>query len=256
MGIPTTTLNDLESHLLALGMCEGQSVVIHSKLISFGRIEGGVETVYKALRNVIGPTGTLTFPAYTLNLKSNDVYDPRETPSHAMGVLSEYVRTLNDVVRSDSPMHGHLAIGSLASQVIQVDPGKPIGPGSSFYEMHNAGFHLLLLGCDFQEGATFVHHVEAEIGVPYRSWLSLPRVRKDHEGQLINMECKYYGHTDSGCYDNNLLPVQLEMEKSGNMNIENAPLGKSYYMSLKNLRECVVNMLEVDPYTLVNPARS
>ena len=118
MGIPITTQDELEQHLLALGLCDEQSVVVHSKLLSFGRIEDGIQTVYQAIRNVIGPLGTVAFPAYTLNLKSDEVYDPVTTPSHAVGALSEYVRTLPNAIRSDCPMHGHLAIGQLAEQVI------------------------------------------------------------------------------------------------------------------------------------------
>lgn len=112
MAIQTNSIADFERHLQSLGIRFGQSMAVHSKL-NFGRIKGKAETVYRALRNIVGPSGTLVFPAYTLNLWPDDVYDPIETPSYAMEALSEYVRTLPDVTRSDCPMHRHIGIGHL-----------------------------------------------------------------------------------------------------------------------------------------------
>lgn len=255
MAIQTTNIADFEKHIRLLGLYSGQSVAVHSKLISFGRIEGKAETVYRALRNVVGPLGTLVFPAYTLNLGSNDVYDPIETPSHAMGALSEYVRSLPGVIRSDCPMHGHIGIGPLAEKIVKVDPSKPIGPESSFSAMCDANFSLLLLGCDFQDGATFVHHVEAEVGVPYRSWLQLPRTRRNSQGHLVALTCDYYGHVISGQYENNLWPVQDQMEKCQKMRTEAAPFGKSYFMSMGDLRDCVTGLLRTNPTALVIPTQ-
>ena len=84
------------------------------KLLSFGRINGGVESVFKALQQVVGDKGTLVFPTYTLNLSSEDVYNPDTTPSYGMGALSEYVRKIPGVLRSNCPMHNHCALGPLA----------------------------------------------------------------------------------------------------------------------------------------------
>lgn len=255
MPIPSTTQEDIEKHLLSIGITEGQTIAVHSKLVSFGRITGGVESVYKALRKVVGLSGTLVFPSYTLNLGPDDVYDPITTPSYAMGALSEYVRSLPYVQRSDCPMHGHIAIGPHANKVIEADPSKPLGLGSSFYEMYDSGFDLLLLGCNFQEGATCVHHFEAEFGVPYRTWIDLPRIIKNSDGQLIEIICKYYGHKTNNVFNNNLLPVQKEMEALGMMYSQPAPLGASFLMSLADLRKCVLNMISADPYVLVTPVK-
>lgn len=191
MPVPTINFDDLVQHFFTLGLRAGQAVAVHSKLSSYGRIDGGAEAVYDALRRVLGPDGTLVFPAYTLNLNADDLYDPVNTPTHGMGVLSEYVRTLQEARRSNCPMHGHLAIGSLAESVMQADPRRPLGQGSEFSVMLENDFQLLLLGCNFQESVTFVHHVEAVVGVPYRSWLELPRQRVDYDGSRVAMICYY-----------------------------------------------------------------
>ena len=251
MTFPMTTYNDLVQHFESIGLCKGQAVVVHSKLLSFGRIEGGVESVFKALQQVVGPKGTLVFPTYTLHLSSEDIYNPDTTPAYRMGVLSEYVRKIPGVSRSNCPMHSHCALGPLAEKVVKANPEQSLGPGSSFAVMRETGFYLLLLGCDFQEGATFVHHIESEVGVPYRSWLKLPRIRQDRSGRRIKMICQYYGHKNSGHYKNSLHNLQIEMEKSNVMNVIAAPLGRSFFMSLEDLYVSTSKMLKESPYALV-----
>ena len=114
MTIPLTNYDDIVRHFELLGLHKGQAIVVHSKLLSFGRINGGVESVFKALQQVVGDKGTLVFPTYTLNLSSEDVYNPDTTPSYGMGALSEYVRKIPGVLRSNCPMHNHCALGPLA----------------------------------------------------------------------------------------------------------------------------------------------
>ena len=58
-------------------------VAIHSRLISFGRIEGGVSTVYEAIVDVIGPKGTIVFPTTScpLSVKRSTMVRPPESVS-------------------------------------------------------------------------------------------------------------------------------------------------------------------------------
>src|SRR6185369_3090847 len=104
MPLPKTTSKDLQIHLQHLGLRHGQNIVVHSRLISFGQIEGGVEAVYVALRNAVGPQGTIAVPTYTLTLGEQTPYDSSSTPSIRMGAFSEFVRRLPATVRSGSPL--------------------------------------------------------------------------------------------------------------------------------------------------------
>ncbi len=234
-----------------LGLCAGRNIAVHSNLLTFGRIEGGAATVLSALRAVVGKDATIAVPTYTLNLGSDTPYDPKRTPSYATGVFSEYVRRLPASRRSSSPMHSHAAIGPLAEQVAAGDPSRSFGKSSCFDVMTGYDFDLLLLGCSYQEGATFVHHVEAEIGVPYRQWLDLPRLVQSPDGEILRLTCRYYGHTDGHQYDNNLITVQQEMERRGLQSSAATHYARSYLMRLVNLEACVTEMLARDPYILV-----
>ena len=59
MSIPVTTARDLRAHLEVLGVRTGDHLTIHSRLLSFGVIEGGIATVFEALEEAVGPGGTI-----------------------------------------------------------------------------------------------------------------------------------------------------------------------------------------------------
>ena len=67
MNVATTSADDLRAHLHALGVRTGDHLTVHSRLLSFGYIDGGVATVFETLREVVGPRGTIVVPTYTLS---------------------------------------------------------------------------------------------------------------------------------------------------------------------------------------------
>src|SRR6185295_17525796 len=123
----------------------------------------------------VGEQGTLAVPTFTFNLAPEQIYDPRTTPPYLCGPLADCVRDHQLVRRTLCPVHSYAAIGSAADALLAADPTYPLGAGSAFDVMHQEGFKLVLLGCTYQEGATYVHSVEAVVGVPYRHWIHFDR---------------------------------------------------------------------------------
>ncbi len=82
-----TTEADLEEHLRAVGLGPGMDVVVHSRLIAFGRIKDAAATTLTALRRVLGGPATLFSPTYTFACSASVPYDPRSTPSNNVCVL-------------------------------------------------------------------------------------------------------------------------------------------------------------------------
>ncbi|MBT4711724.1 MAG: hypothetical protein HOB82_09410, partial [Alphaproteobacteria bacterium] len=76
MAVTTSNAETFDEHLSALGVRKGMRVVIHSSLISFGRIDGGAETVYDSVRRTIGNEGTVAVPTYTFHIGPTDIFDP------------------------------------------------------------------------------------------------------------------------------------------------------------------------------------
>jgi len=172
----------LRAHLEELGVNAGANVCIHSRLVSFGKVEGGVAAVLDTIADVVGPTGSLAFPTFTLHLGEEDVYDPAATRSRASGALGEFARTRQGYQRTLSPTHSFVVHGEAAEVLLAADWSCTVGHDSVFDLMAASGFQLLLLGCSFQEGATYPHQVEAELEVEYRDWITLSRTIRFPEG--------------------------------------------------------------------------
>ena len=205
---------ELENHLRELGLKEGQDLIVHSALMNFGVIEGGVKTVYHAIRNVVGDQATIAVPTYLVGTKPELIFDPKVTPSHACGVFSEYIRNKKGAMRSLCPLHNHSAIGSKAQLLRTVDGSVSMGPGSDFWVLHEAGFGSLLLGCPFSDGATFSIHLEAVVQVPFRKWIDLKRTIVLEDGSHKVIRCKYYVRK-SDEFVEDLSPIKRNLEELG-----------------------------------------
>ena len=64
----------LKDDLRAIGVREGDSIIIHSSYKSMGGIEGGIETFVDAMLSVLGDSGTLISP--TLSFRAVSVENP------------------------------------------------------------------------------------------------------------------------------------------------------------------------------------
>jgi len=133
------------------------------------------------------------------------------------------------------------------------DPDRPLGPGSAFEAME--GFKLVLLGCTFQEGASYVHHLEACIGVPYRHWITFPRQVKRPNGQVEQRLVHYYSKTADAPATNDLSPVERAVEEARVGSFVSVPNSRrrSCAVNVELLEETVRSVLRNDPYGLVTP---
>ena len=98
--------------LLALGVKPGGVLVVHTSFSKVAPVQDGPHGLIAALRNALGPAGTLVMPS----MSDDDDYpfDPRTTPCVGMGVVAESFWKLPGVLRSDSP-HAFAAIGPRAA---------------------------------------------------------------------------------------------------------------------------------------------
>jgi aminoglycoside 3-N-acetyltransferase len=247
--IPITSAEDLSAHLRSLGVRTGDHLTVHSRLLSFGQIEGGVATVFDVLMDAVGKQGTVVAPSYTLSRET--VYDLRSTPSEGVGALPEYMRTLPAVIRSACTMHNHVGLGSRVD-VLKVSDGKAsFGTGSDFEAFLDAGFRLLLLGLSMNEGATFIHHIEALAQVPYREWMELPRQYVAPDGEVRVTTCHYYGRPKHLVVEENFDSLEPVLLEAGLMTRVDTHFGGSRLVGLRELFEYGTVALQRDPYSLV-----
>ena len=159
----------LKDDLHAIGIREGDSILLHSSYKSMGEIEGGIKTFVEAVLSVIGDKGTFIVPTLTFRdvTVENPVFDYLNTPS-CVGAISEYVRTMDGAKRSIHPTHSCAAIGYKTDYFIQghEQDRTPVGKNSPFYKLREEGGKVLMLGCGV-ESNTSMHGVEEFFGTSY-----------------------------------------------------------------------------------------
>ncbi len=179
----------LVEDLRNLGLSEGDSVLVHSSLRAVGAIEGGAETLIRAFREVLGPTGTLMVPTFTFDHSdpagwrepptspealeraraSVPVFDPETSPAHTpwIGIFPEIVRRQPDACRSSHPVVSFAAIGANAQFLTQNAPfHHPLGSESPLARLHQLNGWTLLVGVSHKTN-TALHLAEVWANVPY-----------------------------------------------------------------------------------------
>jgi len=189
------TKKDITSGLQNTGLAQGDLVLVHSSLSSFGRVDGGAETVIDGLMEHIGETGGILMPnfpkffggEYGLAMKNSILFDLKKSPS-AVGKITDIFWQRPGVIRSTNPTHSVAAWGERALKII---PGhenclSSCGKNSPFYFNCLNGGKILLMGVNHNRNTT-LHTVEDSNGAPTRStFIYYPQV-VDYEGRVITV---------------------------------------------------------------------
>jgi aminoglycoside 3-N-acetyltransferase len=178
------TRASLTRDLCRLGLLAGETVLLHASLRSLGWVCGGATSVVLALRDVLGPDGTLIVPAQSPDnrdpsrwknpsvpelwwqaIRENlPAFDPAVTPAVAMGVIAEQVRTWPGATRSTHPQTSFAGVGRRAAELLaghELD--CQLGERSPLGALHRANARVLLLGTGY---ATFTGFHLAEYRLP------------------------------------------------------------------------------------------
>jgi aminoglycoside 3-N-acetyltransferase len=179
----------LVADLQELGLREGLAVLAHTSLRAIGPIEGGAETLLRALRHALGETGTLLVPTFTAahrdpaersdltepseeleRLRANiPLFDTETTPAdtETLGVFPEIVRQQPDACRSHHPGLSFTAVGAHAEFLTRDTPFHyPLGSDSPLARLHQLNGSILLLGVDHTVNSA-LHLAEIWADVPY-----------------------------------------------------------------------------------------
>lgn len=152
---------DLKEALRKSGLAEGDAVEVHSSLRSFGKVEGGADTVIDALQECVGESGSIFMPALRLSpalaLTDEDKrlgisvkikILPEERERSAMGLIADTFRQRKDVLTGGGIMQIS-GWGAHAQDAVT---------GGLDYVLHSGGKGLLL-GVDIYK-LTAMHYVE------------------------------------------------------------------------------------------------
>jgi aminoglycoside 3-N-acetyltransferase len=162
----------LAEALRAVGVGAGDIVFSHVGLGMLGFPRGertednAADTVIAAYLDVLGDDGTWLVPTYSYTFTKGEPFDPAETPSD-VGPLSERFRRRPGVERSRDPLFSVAGAGPRAAELLDGLPHDCFGPDCVYERLNRVGGKLVNAGVGFRY-ATYIHHVEQTLRVPYR----------------------------------------------------------------------------------------
>lgn len=164
------------AQLSRLGVVRGGVLLVHASMRSVG---GDAGAMVGALRQALGPEGTLVVPSFTTeNSDTSPPYrdrvrglsdaareavraqmppfDRAASPATGMGLLAETVRLSQGAERSAHPQTSFAAIGPAAGKLLARHlPDCHLGEDSPLARMYEADARILLLGTDFDTCTAF-----------------------------------------------------------------------------------------------------
>jgi aminopeptidase-like protein/aminoglycoside N3'-acetyltransferase len=255
---------DLVEAFHKVGLRPGDTVFTHFCLDTLGQAENctddeqGYELVLSALQEVVSTEGTILVPTYTFSFCRQELFDIQNTPtaggpwSTSAGFL-EYFRKLPGVVRSGDPIHSVAGLGPRANELLSDLAHTCFGAGSVFDRLHAIGGKICTIGVGLHE-ATFQHHVEEMIGVPFRFKKLFTGYVRDHgverkEGWIYNVRIL----ADNSYPDNSR--VERKARELGICRAAEVGYGQVLAVDSREHFALIADLLSSDPwYTAKGPA--
>jgi aminoglycoside 3-N-acetyltransferase len=196
------TRQEIVDGLHTIGLQQGNVVLVHSAMRTFGHIVGGADTVVEAFLEILGSRGTLVTPAFTFCREAEDVpvIDPLHDPSE-MGAISEAVRRRPEALRSTAYRHSFSAIGRRARQITEVDPAlSSFDLRSSFGVMLALDTQVMMCGMTYAS-STSHHFAEMVCDVSYRHTAPIKAKVRLADGRVIDQPMiDYQPKSEGGSY--------------------------------------------------------
>lgn len=174
------------------------------------------EFLFSALRDHLGPAGTLVVPAFTYSTtQPGGKFDLETTPSE-VGPFSEFVRQLPDARRSFHPIFSLAAVGPEASKIVDDCGAAAFGHESPWQRLSDIDARIITLGTPFHSPTTYVHHIEQCFGVPHRfhKTLEVPMYRCGAQVEGVWLAYLRYRSMDVGP---NLVPLESALRAAGHL---------------------------------------
>lgn len=244
---------ELTKQWKSAGLKEGDSILIHSSLKSFGYVEGGASTVIRSLMDAIGEEGTLIVPTLTGQREDSvsrpPIFDVVSTKCWT-GIIPETVRNMEIAKRSLHPTHSAAAIGNRKDYVTggHEKSKSPCDESSPYYINSLIGGYILLAGVD-QESNTSIHSCEELAGVFYhlqKEPFAIPITGYRGEAVIVTNRLHNW---DKPVTDFNKLDERLEEKKI----MRKFMVGSSLIriMNASDLFEFTINLLKKNPSYLL-----
>jgi aminoglycoside N3'-acetyltransferase len=157
---------EVVAQLRSLGVRDGGVLLVHTSFRAARPVEGGPLGLIGALREALGPGGTLVMPSWSG--EEDAPFDPLTAPADPdLGIVAELFWREPGTVRSHHA-HAFAAAGPQAERIIADSlPLPPHRQQSPIGRVHELDGQTLLLGVGHDANTT-IHLAECQADVPYR----------------------------------------------------------------------------------------
>ncbi|SFT51602.1 aminoglycoside 3-N-acetyltransferase [Lishizhenia tianjinensis] len=255
------TTADLIQTFKAIGIVEGDNLLVHSSLSKIGFVEGGPQAVVDALLQSVGENGNLLMPNspnaslqldYIRNLKCFDVVNDKS----ALGAITEYFRNLPQAIRSLHPTEPVSCIGKDAEYFTkdhQLD-NTPYAQNSPWYKLAKRGGKILYIGVSLDNAGTSLHCMEdavADFKYPVYFKEEFTVDLKDVNGNLSTITTKVHNPEFSALRKcDELLPLFIEKGVAKEVRVGKA---KTYLFDAEKMLEHMIYYYEKEGITMYTP---
>jgi aminoglycoside N3'-acetyltransferase len=193
MSVVTVDRTEILNGLQSAGIAPGDTLMVHSSMKSFGRVEGGPDAVVEALLEAVGPEGHVVMPTLTATYTgrraadSGLAFDPRTTPSR-VGLITDRFWRRPDAVRSEHPTHSVACVGPRAGEWMaghaDISTFGWDGPYAKYVRAEGGPSKLVFLGVNMSCNTTW-HAVEDWLALPY---MATGTARVEQDGMVREVE--------------------------------------------------------------------
>ena len=249
-----TKKKDLKTLFTLLGLKKKTNVLFHTSLLNFGKIEGGVKSIYNCARDIIGEEGNIIVPTFTYSYRINKVFDVNKSKSYPMiGVFSENIRNMRDSYRNTDPLFSFCCTGPDKQKLIERKSINCFGNKSVYVKLQKKNILIVNLGITYSTGLTAFLHIEKLANVSYRKDKIFSGTSINHQGKKIFDKAKHFIRDDLffKSHITNRERVGKILEKKRISKVVKKKNHKHFSVKFNEFSEEVYNLLIKKPHIMI-----
>jgi len=245
------TFEKLVEGFRSLGVEEGDTLLVHSSYKSFGEVDGGPQTVIRALEAALGTDkdGTLIMPTFNFDFNKGAPWDVRTTPSK-MGVLTELVRLDPRAKRVFHPFYSFAILGKHADMLGALKYKSAYERNSVFGKLRDLDGKIMVIGLSYTNSMTFFHHIEQMEGVDYRFLKQFTGEVTDENGETYTDTFEMLVRDIDKGVITEVDPMGALMEQAGIVKIRKIGEADVKLMKANEVYEFTAREMKRDPHLL------
>ena len=233
----------------ALGVEAGDTLLVHSSYKSLGEVDGGPQTVVRALEAALGPQGTLIMPPFNFDFNQGKPWDVRKTRSK-MGALTEVVRMDPRARRVFHPFYSFAILGKHAEMLSASRYKSAYERNSVFGKLRDLDGKIMVIGLSYNNSMTFFHHIEQMEGVDYRFLKQFTGEVTDENGNMYTDTFEMLVRDIDKGVMTMVDPMGALMEQAGIVKIRKIGEAEVKLMKANEVYEFTAREMKRDPHLL------